>query len=606
MIRSKILLLLLCAIIIFKGCSTVKENDAESSVRFFLEGFEKNLALADDVILKQFQLKANADVTQEGILKAIRIMQNRLQAEDSVVCTINFKGAVISLDGGSTLVKVPAEFTSLDPAYPLSAPAEFELHLATIDGQLVITDIDAQSSFYYKYMEAVHDLSSRKHRERDLASRQHYFDKARMLQETYDTVVWYSLYKDSIYFYVVNGEWKNYFLDSEATPSTSAKMGLVSETGRVIIPPAYELIGTISFESEGIVEVKKDGRVGQFTMDGKEIVAPVYDWIVPYDDDNVYALVKQDSINGWLDNSYTYHAGFPSADAKLYVKEFAYLGRQIVISDKTTITSEILDAEHMGFGIVIPPIYYVQSGVFSEIIPYLFTGDNSLGWGGTESVETRGSFFETISQNFSALMVKLNDNYLEGREGFYERTKLTILDANNEPVISEVMSSGKILFNKIDSTLIEIQITGEEVNNDGGYDEMYGDTWYAPQFKYLLLQDGTITKLDSKRYYDFAEFVKLDSSYFIGTFGTWNEEHETYDVTSFASNEVLTSVRNEILAAYGFTFADKETLDRYKNVDWYAPRYSRYEDFLASMTEVDRYNLEFLERMVETVDAPEL
>jgi hypothetical protein len=48
-------------------------------------------------------------------------------------------------------------------------------------------------------------------------------------------------------------------------------MGLVSETGRVVVPPAYDLVGTIGFAKEDIIEVKKDGLVGHYNLEGKEL-----------------------------------------------------------------------------------------------------------------------------------------------------------------------------------------------------------------------------------------------------------------------------------------------------------------------------------------------
>lgn len=600
MSRSWILVMLLFGVVALKSCSSLRQNDPNEKVMSFINDFRSNLSATEDVIKAQFQVSAVANVSEEGIMRAIRIMQNADQAKDSITCVINFDAPAITQESGDIRVDFTAQFTSVDPNNMLQKEAQFTLWLSNIQGRLVITNIDAMS-FYNGYQGAVFELQTMKYRERDLASRKIFFDQARMLQQTYDTVIWYTQYNDSIYYYVVNGEWQNFFMVDNGERSTSAKMGLVGESGRVIVPPAYDLVGTISFETENVVEVKKDNLVGHFAMDGKEIAPAVYEWIIPYAQDGVYALVKKDSEIGWLDNSYVHHAGFPSDEAKKYIDEFGYLGKNIEISYTTMPTAEVIDVNYMGRGIVVPPTYFVQAGVLNEIISDIYTGENSFGWGGIEKIETEGSMFEKISDKFSALLVMLNDHYLEGREGFYQRTNLTFVDDQHQLTTSFTMPSGKISFNRIDSTLMEVRLSREgESNRYEG--EMEDDQWDVPFYQYFRIENGSVTQLKSRRSYRFTEFVRIDSSYLEGTFHIWEEESGTVKTQDFPFTQSLEWMRNEILADYGYDFADPETKKHFSYYEWYKPTHSSYGDIYGLMSETDLHNLQFLEKIIGTLD----
>jgi hypothetical protein len=532
-------------------------------------------------------------------MKAIAIMQNRDLATDSVVCTINFKSADINIEETEIRVDLPAKFAALDSSLDVSANSTFTFWLSSTDGNFVISNVKADD-FYSTYRSVVHDLENLKNRERDLASRKIFFDQARVLQQTYDTVIWCTKYQDSIYYYVVNGSWKNYFIGEDTTRALEVKMGLVSETGRVVVPPAFDLVGTIGFETDNVIEVKKDGRVGHYSLAGEEIAPAAYDWIIPYENDGAYALVKADSTYGWLDGSHVYHAGFPSAEAEKFIFEFGYLDKKLTI-DASMATAEILHTEHMGWGIVIPASHLVKAGVLREVIVDIYLGENALGWGGTESIKTEGSFFEQISDQFSALMVNLRDNYLEGREGFYARTNVTFLNDRREPLGTYTFTSGTLTFNKVDSTLMEVRVTSDYNLDESSVSEADDDEWNAPYYQYFSMTDGKLMKLQSNRSYEFTQFVKIDSSYLTGKFVRWDEEANDVKASSFAPEARLKYMRNEILADYGYIFVDEKTSDSFFYRESYRPRFKRYEDFYDSMTDVDRHNLEFLEKIVGTL-----
>lgn len=588
---------LVLAIASFNGCATINRNDYLKKVKAYLAQFEMNLAASDDLILKQFKVEKS----EEAIIKDIRIMQNADKSKDSVMCNINFDNAKIVFEDIDIRVEILTEFTSLDEQIKFEKEITFTLWLGSDNGNLFINKVDADQ-FYSTYRECAHNLRNRKARELDIAKRKIFFDQARQLQETYDSVIWYTMYGDSIYYYVINGAWDNYFLGGKKERPVSYKMGLVSETGRIVVPPSHDLVGTIGFIKPALIEVNKNGYVGQYSIDGQELVPSIYNWIIPYEKDSLYALVKKDSVNGWLDRSYVFHNGYPDTVAEKYISEFQYLSQHINISSERTTMTEILDIEHMGSGIVMPPTYLVMNGIFQDVVYDIFTGNNALGWGGTERIETKGSFFERITSNLSSLFVLIEGRYLGGREEFYKYKDLTFIDDKGRKIGSYRTYSGENKLRQIDSTLLELKTTASAAEAMDYWDmgDEPGD-WNQPQFKYFRIsrEENIVIPLDSKRRFAFTEHIKIDSSYLRGEFVYWDAERGEKVQRWFVSEETLQIIRNEILAINGYVFADKVLQESYQRYDWYEPRFTRYEDLLASLSEIDRHNLKFLETMIK-------
>ena len=114
---------------------------------------------------------------------------------------------------------------------------------------------------------------------------------------------------------------------------------------------------------------------------------------------------------------------------------------------------------------------------------------------------------------------------------------------------------------------------------------------------FTIADHDSIKQLSSHRRFPETEFVKLDSSYVTGQFLIYDYQRDRTDTTSVLSVKTLTSMRDEILAWYGYSFPDMEDRKRYAS-EWYFPIYEERAEFSDLMTEIDRHNLEFLERMI--------
>lgn len=200
----------------------------------------------------------------------------------------------------------------------------------------------------------------------------------------------------------------------------------------------------------------------------------------------------------------------------------------------------------------------------------------------------------------------IKGRYLGGREEFYETREATFFDNRGDNLASVSVYAGDNSLTWIDSTLLQLNLT-PTVDETNGYWDMEGSSgeWNTPRYRYLHVSRNppSVEVLESSRQYDQTEFVKLDSSYVTGTFVYWDENTKETVIRDFVSDETLRDMRNEILAAYDFQFADPETQERYEHRQNYEPRYTTYADFIDSMTEIDRHNLLFLERIIGTLDA---
>jgi hypothetical protein len=93
----------------------------------------------------------------------------------------------------------------------------------------------------------------------------------------------------------------------------------------------------------------------------------------------------------------------------------------------------------------------------------------------------------------------------------------------------------------------------------------------------------------------------MDSSYLTGEFVYWDSTQRATVTRDFVSNATMIEMRNEILAVYGYEFADPKLVEQFRYRDWYVIRHEHYEDFWDTMTEIDKHNLEFLESMIGTL-----
>ncbi len=153
---------------------------------------------------------------------------------------------------------------------------------------------------------------------------------------------------------------------------------------------------------------------------------------------NVYAITGTDSIYGWIDSQYQYHEGFNSPEEEQWVNTFQFLSGDLSIESGKSGSCEIPNSDHAGWCIVIPPSYYVKTGLFDAIETDITSGDMPEG-GAMGDIKTKGTLFEKITDGISALITTVEKSYIMGRESFYASNRLAFVTPRHELLgVSEI------------------------------------------------------------------------------------------------------------------------------------------------------------------------
>lgn len=587
---NRVLVAAISFVAVVAGCSVLKKENSEKDVRVFLTTFQSSLGSSDEEILRYFETRQS----REAVLSAVKVLQNK--EHEFIECVASFDNAEIFIAEKSVKVVIPVSFQTKNLEYAQDGATTLEMTLRAKNDSFVITQLQAEN-FYKTFADIRNTIEWSVEQKLEMRKREPIYTLAKVLQAKFDSVVWYTTYKDRRYFYVVNGNWIGYTNRWEKRHGDpDCKMGLIDDEGNIIVPLEYDLVGTLGFHFDDQVEVKKNGKVGYFNLSTKQITIPAdYDMIIPYGKGQSLAIVKNDSSYGWIDEAYQYKTGFPSTAAEKWVNSFAFLPRDLKLQADSTISfAEVPNADGAGSGIVMPPSYLVKTGIFNEVVVGISTTPVPInGW--TDYLVTGATTLEKITNKVEAVFTTITERYLEGREEFYTYNRLAFVNEKFDTLtVTDIPTSGKINFTRIDSTLLEVKFDASYYpESDAGMAAEYN----MPQYTYFRLKpDLTVSKLESVRTFPFTEFVKIDSAYLAGDFTMWTQEGEVQ--TSFLSFATLNFMRNEILAANGYRFTGEAELDQFKYVNWYQPRFDTIQQCEEQMTETDLHNLHFLDRII--------
>ncbi|SHH58917.1 hypothetical protein SAMN04488109_4505 [Chryseolinea serpens] len=566
------------------ACSVVKKEASEKEIRVFLSSFQASLGQSDEVILKQFTNKQS----RESILSAIGILQNK--EKEYVTCEAFFDNAAIEVVATGTKVTVPVKLhANFPPGVDFGdeddGSSSLVLWLSLRNGAIVIDQLDGDE-FYSDFARLKNQIEWSVDTEKEIAKRAPFYERAKALQQNFDSVIWYATYKAKNYYYVVQGNWV--LAEDKGKPATTDyTMGLVDEAGSTIIPVEYELIGTLGFDSPNVVEVIKGGKTGYFNIETKQLTIPAtHDMIIPYGKDNIAYLVKQDTTYGWYNDTLEYQVGFPNDTLQTWVKSFGFLPREMRFANGNQTFCEIPNRAHAGSGILMLPSYLVTTGLFDRVISGISTTPFAMnGW--TDYIETKGSLFQTVTDQVSALVSTIRNSYIEGREEFYTENRLVLFDnkKNDTLTVTTISAESVEHIKRVSDNLLEIKYLPTY-----WWEEEYEEE-NLPQYSYFSLnEDFSIAALPSNRTFAQTQFIKLDSSYVSGKFTTRDKRN-----LDFISLETAMYLYDDILASYGLSYPEEQ---RYKFPQSYNPRYSTKQEFDDQLTEIDRHNIAFLQKII--------
>ncbi|MBX2963241.1 MAG: YARHG domain-containing protein [Cyclobacteriaceae bacterium] len=590
---AQILRLLLIYVVLFSGCSVLKKEDPEIGVRNFLAALQADLTKSDGEVLKYFRVSQS----REAVLAAIKVFRN---TDPFVVCDARLANSTITIEPGQVNVAIPITFRIKELDTKDELPFTMQMTLAPLEKSYVISQFDGEG-FYQSFS----TIKNRNYWEAEqklaLRERMEAYEAARKLESFYDSVIWYTTHAEQRYFYVVRGSWINTFFhsgnDNVRVPDET-RMGLVNEIGETIVPIAFDLVGTLSFVQNNLVEVIRDDKIGYFDIGKRQLVVDtVYNLIIPYGKNNVWAIVKQDSTIGSLDMRFNYSAGFPSPEAEQWFNDFSYLKKSIRLKAGNQAFCEIPYQDYAGNGIIMPPSYLVSSGIFNPIEGHISSSSIPIYGGWIDYKETTGSFVQQITDNLRTLVVTIRNRYLEGREEFYTSNNLAFIDDTQKITSVTTIYGDEVSLHTIDSTLLEVRTphsywfgeyeASEELN-------LLNHTYFS------ITSGGTIEQLKSDRLFEQTAFVKLDSTYLTGEYEVYDYAAKRTRTTYFLAEKTITFMRDEILADHGYGFPDDdEKREHFKNIRQnYQPLYSSLEELKENLSEIDQYNLQFLNRIL--------
>lgn len=599
LLKSISLKAILIVTIIVTACSILNKEDPDKSVREFLQAFGNSLTKTDAEILTQFETTQS----RSTLLTAIRVLQNK----DSkfIVSQLAVQQATITRgDKGNISAVIPVILETKDLEEAVKETTTITLSLATKDTSFVITKLEGEQ-FYQAYTSLKNSSEWSIERKEEFEKREPTYAMARAIETKFDTVIWYAVYNNKTYFYAVEGYWSNYFMEesNENYTPRDYRMGLLDSVGNIVIPFEYDLIGTLAFESPGLVEIKANEKFGYFDVNKRAVVVePTYDMIIPYQKDSIWAIVKSDTTYGWLNSSFAYREGFPSNEVQQWVGSYKYLTKEVMLKHGNQVFCEIPNRENIGYGIIMPPSYFVKNNFFEPIVGGIKTTKVPMnGW--TESVGAGKSIIQEIGDSFHALITVVEERYLGGREEFYGESKVVFVNKKSDIMgVTRVPTDQGIIITAIDTTLVEV-----EALSPGYWYNAPGNERDIPYYMYFRIREGFhLMPLATNRKYSFTEFVKIDSSYISGDFRKYigykegdeeGEGEDIYEYQEFLSAATLQAIRNEILASYGMRFSDPSVVEDFSS-SWYTPRYDTIDEFSDKITDIDRHNLAFLERVL--------
>ncbi|EMS31908.1 hypothetical protein C943_01643 [Mariniradius saccharolyticus AK6] len=599
------ILTILFGLFAFYSCkSEDKSNAANENLTFlneFVEQFKEGLSAEEDrKLLGMLKLERS----QEALTELVKVLKN---THHSIKCEFDF-GRTTFQKIGENQLQVWFPVSLVNTNYPNQEPEIFivSAKVEKLDNSFVIREMDADL-LYHKFTAFENRDFWKLELEAEYEKRKLVYELVERLQAGVDSVIWFTRYQDQLYFYFVQGEWDNpksfdnYRADAEKTvPKVgSYKMGLLNAEGKVVIPADYDLIGTLGFDMENLVEVKRNGKYGMYHLQSRLPVIPaVYDVLIPFTttDDKKLILTQEGKQTGYFNSDFLRFEGLPPVQQiDEYLAGYKYLDKGLLIKNGQQAMMEVPNKEYLGNGYVVPPSYLSNLQVMDSI-EFGFT-TTELGFNaGNESREFLGLSWQKISDTFNGLIVLIKDRYMDGREEFYYRSRVAILDKENTVKANADFNGSDLVSIRFlrDFGYYEAKTNHYEYLIDVDVDQIN-----LHNFSYFKLsENGEIKYLETRRVFPETKFSKMDSSYVRGDFSLFvgNGEYENSD---FLSEKTIQFMLDGILADNGYVFPDE---DREMFFSYYRKEgdktTGKIEEAMANFSEIDRHNYDFLSSLL--------
>lgn len=598
---------LLLLVLILPSCkSDYKPQIASDNLSFlneFVEQFKESLAADED---KKLLGMLKLERSQEALTELVKVLKNTHHA---IRCEFDFKRTTFQkLDENQIQVWFPVSLVNSN--FPEQEPDIFIISakVERLGNSFVIREMDADL-LYYKFNAFQNRNFWEKEFELEFEKRKAVYDMVSKLQSSVDSVIWFTRYQNRLYFYFVEGEWRNPKSFDNHRPDVEKiiqkvspyKMGLLDAEGQIVIPADYDLIGTLGFDVDNLVEVKRNGKYGMYHIQSRLPVIPAaYDVLIPFkaEDNRLLIITQEGNQTGYFNSDFLHFEGLPAVPKiDQFLANYQYLDKGLVIQNGNQAMMEVPNKEYLGNGYVVPPSYLANLQVMDSI-EFGFT-TTRLGFNaGNESREFLGFNLQKISDAFNGLIVLIKDRYMDGREEFYLRNRVAVIDRENKSRSRDDFSGAELMSIRYFPDLGYYE--GKSTHLYDLWDVDVRESGTNSYYYFTINLDGQIVNLHTRRFFDETKFAKMDSSYLKGNFSLYLGDDKFVN-TNFLSEPTIQYFIDEILADNGYVFPDED-----REIYFYHLRERdkgqvpnlTLEQAMANFSEIDRHNYDFLSSLL--------
>lgn len=611
------ILVIAAAVFLFMRSRTPAKPQKDEVYQFLISFNAKIQAGNTDSLLNCFEVKQKSAVLN----RLIGVLTNKTGFKGNEAplfkLALDVDHADIKiLNGELAQASVPVNFSSDSVATKLSV-LKLKVHKVSAHTyKIVQVDANKMMGDYIAYNNAV--------KGKTLTDKDIYspitlaaFETAKQLKTKYDSVIWFAHLDQKTFYYVVKGKWYQdqdipHYKDSTAVEPY--KMGLVGPDLKEVIPVEYDLIHNISGTFPGLVEVEKGEKKGFYDLNGKIVVPVNYDQVFPIDDDANLAVLR----NG---DDYFYLKKDMTVSDKAYIKvgEFFPKLRKMANSfnlfeNSQAVITEYNSREQHG-AVYVAPSYLADMGIIDREEDF----KNPLRKVDFESVSADynvdlTSNIDDETNWLQASFYSVRDYFLGGREEFYDRKNIVILDKKRNRIFGQEFSTdytpggGESLdgpcnvnnIRQINDSLFEVK-TGAAI-----YVQMYDSTKTltgGPYYHYLAIKNNKLVELPNNRNFGFTKYMKMDDSFLNGCYviesGPFDGTQRQKMTMDHLTPEILRYMKNEIYADYAYKFKDKRWQSVFEDMPSYYDRQAggskepnaSVDD---SLTAIDKYNINWI------------
>jgi len=451
------------------------------------------------------------------------------------------------------------------------------------------------------------------------------FKQAETLKGIYDTVVWFQHINSKNYFYAVDGKWDTYEARRTDTAKTY-KMGLVGPDFKVIIPVQYDIVHNINGTFNGMVEVDKNNKHGFYTLDGKVAVPVEYDQIIPLHNDDVHlAVLLKGNDYFWLnkDNTISDKADIQIADVLSQI-------RGTLNFNLTPPQNDVLECNSRedNTSILVPPSYLVDLNIMPFIEKFRNplrknTEDEDGGDGTTAyNVDLEHSSSTESANALETFFYDIKDHFVGGRVDLYESKSLIVVDKHSNRLLSRKIDieggedgetptvCNDYSYKILPDSIFEVRVSASVYINIPTDTLVYDNLNEMPSYHYFKIVNNKLEELQTKRYFAFTKFIKMDDSYLQGCYSYYisdkKNEHTQSPQTEYLRPKFYQYLINEIYADYGYKFKNDKWNENFQNSNNFYPYKAENTSVDDSLTAIDKYNINFLKQKMKGSKADRL